>query len=59
MIDTLRAHPILGIGSVLGGSLLPFIQSLSPYLQFLGLCIGLLVGALTLLIKWREYNGGK
>ena len=59
MIDTLRNHPMIGAGSVAGGSLLPFIQALSPYLQFLGLCIGLLIGGLTLVIKWRELNGRK
>lgn len=58
MIDTLRNHPMIGLGSATGGSLLPFISLLSPYLQFLGLCIGLLIGGLTLAIKWKEYNGG-
>ena len=47
------------MGSVAGGSLLPFIQALSPYLQFLGLILGLLIGLLTLAIKWKQYNGDK
>ena len=59
MIDTLRNHPLIGMGSAAGGSLLPFIQVLSPYLQFIGLCIGLIIGGLTLALKWREYTKGK
>ena len=59
MIDTLRNHPMIGMGSVAGGSLLPFIQALSPYLQFFGLILGLLIGLLTLAIKWKQYNGDK
>jgi len=59
MIDTLRNHPMIGMGSAAGGSLLPFINTLSPYLQFLGLLIGILIGLFTLAIKWKQLNGDK
>ena len=50
---------MIGMGSVAGGSLLPFIEALGPYLQFFGLILGLLIGMLTLAIKWKQYNGDK
>ena len=59
MIDTLRNHPIIGMGSAAGGFLTPFIESVSLYLQFAALCIGLLIGGLTLALKWREFNERK
>ncbi len=59
MIDTLRNHPIIGMGTATGGFLVPFIESISPYLQFAALCIGILIGGLTLALKWRELNKGE
>ena len=59
MIDTLRTHPIIGMGTAAGGFLTPFIEAISPVLQLTALVIGICIGGLTLAIKWREYNGKK
>lgn len=59
MIDTLRNHPMIGMGSAAGGFLAPFIEAVSPVLQLVALVIGILIGALTLAIKWKEYNEGE
>ena len=57
MIDTLRTHPIIGIGTTAGGGLVPFIEAVSPVLQITALIIGICIGGLTLALKWREYKG--
>ena len=59
MIDTLRNYPSIGMGTAAGGFIAPFIDAVSPYLQFAALCIGILIGGLTLALKWREYTKGK
>ena len=52
--DTLMNHPSIGMGSSLGGSLLPFVETLNPVIQFCGMCIGLLVGVATLILKVKQ-----
>ena len=59
MIDTLRTHPIIGMGTAAGGFVTPFIEAVSPFLQLTALVIGICIGGLTLAIKWREWNGKK
>ena len=58
-MDTLRNHPLIGMGTATGGFIMPFIDAVSPYLQFAALCIGVLIGGFTLALKWREYTKGK
>ena len=54
MLDTLRQYPVIGIGTSIGGSALPFIEWLSPYLQFVGLVLGVTIGLITVVLKIKE-----
>ena len=40
MENTLQKHPILGIISSIGVFILPYIEMLSPVIQFFGMIIG-------------------
>ena len=51
MKDTLIAvaeKPIIGMCSCLGGAMINYFKILGPYLNFASVCIGILVGLLTL-----------
>ena len=56
MENTLQKHPILGIISSIGVFILPYIEMLSPIIQFFGMIIGVLIGIFTLLIKIKEWK---
>jgi hypothetical protein len=61
MEQLLSKHPTIGVFSSIGGSILPTIEALTPLLQFSGLVIGLLIGAITLALKineWKDKNNG-
>lgn len=55
----LQQHPIIGVISPITGAVLPFVEFLTPYLQFTGLAVGLGVGVLTFIAKWKEIFGQK
>lgn len=50
----LREHPGWGMFSSVGGALQALIETSTPILQYLALLIGVGIGLLTLLAKWRE-----
>lgn len=50
----LREHPGWGIFSSVGGALQTLIDTSTPILQYLALIIGVCIGVITLLTKWRE-----
>jgi len=56
MESYLQKHPILGIATSFGGCILPMIEVLSPLIQFFGMIIGVLIGILTLLLKYKEWR---
>ena len=58
IVDTLKHHPSIGILSSGGAVAVPFIDFISPYLQFAALVVGLAIGFLTLAIKIREWRHG-
>ena len=45
---TLVEKPLVGMTSSLGGAMINYFEMLSPYLNFASVCVGLLVGMLTL-----------
>ena len=45
---TVVEKPLVGITSSLGGAMINYFEMLSPYLNFASVCVGLLVGMLTL-----------
>lgn len=57
--DFLRKHPTLGFVTSLWAFLQPFLDVVTPLLQFAALVIGVLIGALTLRLKLMEYNEKK
>jgi|TARA_R100001163_G_scaffold64430_2_gene58653 hypothetical protein len=56
MEQLLSKYPILGVFSSVGGSMFPLIETLSPVIQFIGMIVGVFIGILTLLIKYKEYQ---
>lgn len=50
----LATHPFIGLGSSIGGGIMPFIVSLTPILQVAGIILGLAIGYLTLEAKLAE-----
>jgi hypothetical protein len=46
---------VVGMISTIGGAVLPFIEFVTPYMQFTGMCLGLTIGVLTV----REKIGKK
>lgn len=54
--DFLRKHPTLGFLTSLWAFIQPFMDTLTPILQFIALVIGVGIGALTLRLKLMEYN---
>lgn len=57
--DFLRKHPTLGFVTSLWAFLQPFLDTLTPILQFIALVIGVMIGAITLRLKLMEYNEKK
>tara|TARA_R110002020_G_scaffold79239_4_gene198802 strand:- start:832 stop:1005 length:174 start_codon:yes stop_codon:yes gene_type:complete len=56
MKDTLLTaaeKPLVGMSSCLGGAMINYFEVLGPYLNFASVCIGLLVGLLTLKKLWK------
>lgn len=54
--DFLRKHPTLGFVTSLWAFLQPFLDTLTPILQFVALVIGIGIGVLTFRLKLMEYN---
>ena len=54
--DFLRKHPTLGFVTSLWAFLQPFLDMLTPILQFVALVIGIGIGVLTFRLKLMEYN---
>jgi len=57
--DFLRKHPTLGFVTSLWAFCQPFLDTLTPILQFIALVIGVMIGAITLRLKLMEYNEKK
>jgi hypothetical protein len=57
--DFLRKHPTLGFVTSLWAFLQPFLDTLTPILQFVALVIGVMIGGITLRLKLMEYNEKK
>lgn len=54
--DTMFAKSEVGMTTSLGSAVISYLDILNPVLSAVTLIIGVGVGALTLMIKWREYN---
>ena len=57
-LETLNQQPEFGIISSLGSGVVYWLDLLNPVMSFLTLCVGLLIGLVTLAIKLREWNNG-
>ena len=56
MKDTLLAaveKPLIGMSSSIGGAVINYFEMLSPYLNIASVCVGLMVGLLTLKKLWK------
>ena len=60
MIDSLKhtiyAKSEVGMTTSLGSAIVSYLDIFNPVLSAVTLIIGVGVGALTLMIKWKEYN---
>ena len=45
---TMIEKPLIGMSSSLGGAMINYFEMLGPYLNFASVCVGLVVGLLTL-----------
>ena len=54
--DTIFAKSEVGMTTSLGSAVISYLDILNPVLSAVTLIIGVGVGALTLMIKWKEYN---
>lgn len=45
---TVVEKPLVGMTSSLGGAMINYFEMLGPYLNFASVCVGLIVGLLTL-----------
>lgn len=54
--DTIFAKSKVGMTTSLGSAVISYLDILNPVLSAVTLIIGVGVGALTLMIKWKEYN---
>tara|TARA_Y100001963_G_C6511950_1_gene322544 strand:+ start:226 stop:414 length:189 start_codon:yes stop_codon:yes gene_type:complete len=54
--DTIFAKSEVGMTTSLGSAVISYLDILNPVLSAMTLMIGVGVGALTLMIKWKEYN---
>ena len=54
--DTIFAKSEVGMTTSLGSAVVSYLDILNPVLSAVTLIIGVGVGALTLMIKWKEYN---
>lgn len=52
--EILASRPLIGISSSIGTSIATFFIQINPILQFLGLCVGLLIAYLTAEAKLEE-----
>ena len=55
----LDKKPLIGALSAFSGVLIPFIESITPILQFFGVIIGLLIGVMTVIEKRRSIKNKK
>jgi hypothetical protein len=54
--DFLRKHPTWGFVASIWAFIQPFLDVVTPLLQFAALVIGVMIGAITLRLKLMEYN---
>ena len=54
--DSIFSKTEVGIGTPIGSVVVNYLEILNPVLSTVTLSIGIGVGMLTLLIRWREYN---
>ena len=54
--DTIFAKSEVGMTTSLGSAIVSYLDIFNPVLSAVTLIIGVGVGALTLMIKWKEYN---
>ena len=52
-ILTLVEKPLVGMSSCFGGAMINYFEVLGPYLNFASVCVGLVVGLLTVRKLWK------
>jgi prepilin signal peptidase PulO-like enzyme (type II secretory pathway) len=52
----LSEKPMVGMYSSFGGFIIPFIDAITPILQFLGVLVGLAVGIITFMVQMKNYR---
>ena len=57
--ELLKDHPSVGIATSVTGALQAFMQTSTPFLQYLALLLGVGIGMVTLVIKTIELRNKK
>ena len=51
-------HPLAGAGASISSVFVSFIDIMTPYLEFATLCVGFMIGAVTLYTKLKKVKNG-
>ena len=54
LLDTLANRPMVGATTSMGSSIISYLEILNPILSFVSLCIGVLVGMVTLYLQVKR-----
>ena len=54
ILDTLESNPKIGLISTFGTVLVSWLDVLTPVASFISICVGILVGMVTLVLQWRK-----
>ena len=54
ILDTLESNPKIGIISTFGTVIVNWLDILTPVASFISICVGILVGLITLVLQWRK-----
>ncbi len=54
LTNLLEKKPVIGFIGTVGGIILPYMNAITPYLQFCGLLMGLAIGFLTIREKIKK-----
>ena len=54
ILDTLESNPKIGIISTFGTVIVNWLDILTPVASFISICVGILVGMVTLVLQWRK-----
>ena len=59
ILDTLANRPMVGASASMGSGFISYLEILNPILSFVSLCIGVMVGIVTLYLQVKRLKNWK